>query len=341
MNIHRKARRWCAGLVAASWGFWASAAEPREILNVSFDISRELYEEINRSFVAHHAQTTGRRVAVRQSHGGSTRQARAVLDGLRADVVTLNQITDVEALVDRGGLISADWRNRWPHGSVPYASTIVFLVRKGNPRGIRDWDDLARAGLQVIVPNPKTSGNGRYSYLAAYAHALRRLGLDEAGARDFVARIFANVPILDTGGRGATATFVQREIGDVLLTFEAEVHLTLRELGGARVDMVRPCTSVLAEMPVALVEGVVARKGTERLARAYLEYLFSEPAQEIMARHFYRPSDAGVRQRHAASFGEMELFRVEDALGPWSKVNATHFGSGGIFDSIYERHRRP
>lgn len=314
------------------------AARAAELLNVSFDIARELYSDVNTAFRAQWKASTGEDLEIRQSHGGSSKQARAVLDGLAADVVTLNQAIDLDALAARS-LVSPQWRTQWPHGGAPYASTIVFLVRRGNPRNLRDWPDLVKPGISVVVPNPKTSGNGRYSYLAAYAHALKREGRDEAGAREFVAALFRNVPILDTGGRAATTTFVQREIGDVLLTFEAEALLTLKELGSEKIEVVRPPFSVDAEMPVAIVERQAQRKGNLDRARAYLQFLYSEPGQEIIARHGFRPRLDSVLARHAAAFGSLQLFRVEETLGPWAEVQKAHFAEGGHFDRIYERAR--
>ena len=258
------------------------------LLNVSYDVTREFYRDFNAAFVRHWRDKTGHTVTVKQSHGGSSKQVRAVADGLEADVVTMNQANDIDLLYQRGRLLPADWRARLPHNSVPYTSTTVFLVRKGNPKRIRDWDDLVRPDVSVILPNPKTSGNGRYSYLAAWGYAVRK-GADPAAAREFVARLFRNVPVLDTGGRGATTTFIQRGIGDVLLTFENEVFLIQRELGGDQFETVYPSISVLAENPVAVVDKFADRHGTRTVAQAYLEYLYSEPGQELIARHHFRP----------------------------------------------------
>ncbi len=324
-------------LLAASLfgGLAASAAETR-LLNASFDISRELFNQINPAFIAHWKKQTGQTISINQSHAGSSKQARSVIDGLEADVVTFNQVTDVDAIASKG-LIPSDWRQKFPNNSSPFASTIVFLVRKGNPKGIKDWDDLIKPGISVIVPNPKTSGNGRYSYLAAYAFALKKLNKDEAGARDFVAKLFNNVPILDTGGRGATTTFVQREIGDVLLTFEAEVFLTIKELGESKFDAVVPSYSIEAEMPVAVVDRVVKRRNSETLAKAYLEFLYSEEAQNVVAKSFYRPRSEKALQSASAQFKPLELFSVEKVLGDWETVQKTHFGENGVFDRIYQR----
>lgn len=324
-------------LVAAAIAAWlpASAAETK-ILNASFDIARELFAQINPAFVAHWKQQTGDSISINQSHAGSSKQARSVIDGLAADVVTFNQVIDVQAIADRK-LIAADWRKRLPNNSSPFTSTIVFLVRKGNPKGIRDWDDLVKPGISVVVPNPKTSGNGRYSYLAAYAYALKTSNGDHAKARAFVTALFNNVPVLDTGGRGATTTFVQRETGDVLLTFEAEVFLTIQELGDAKFDAVIPSYSVEAEMPVAVVDRVVDRRKTRAVAEAYLKFLYSEQAQEIAARNFYRPRSEQALQAVPGRFKPVELFDVEKVLGEWSVVQKTHFGEGGIFDQVYRR----
>lgn len=317
-----------AGLVSAP------AAETK-LLNASFDIARELFNGINPAFAAHWKKQTGENISINQSHAGSSKQARAVIDGLQADVVTFNQVTDVEAVAGRG-LVAKDWRNRFPHGSSPFSSTIVFLVRKGNPKGIKDWDDLVKPGVSIIVPNPKTSGNGRYSYLAAYAFALKKFNGNDAKAREFVEALFKNVPILDTGGRGATTSFVQREIGDVLLTFEAEVFLTIKELGQDKFDAVIPSYSIDCEMPVAVVERVTQKRGTAKAAQAYLEFLYTDEAQEIIAKHHYRPRSEKALKA-ASQFQKLELFSVEEVLGDWATVQKTHFAQGGVFDEIYQR----
>lgn len=315
----------------------AAAATAGQLLNVSFDISRELFVELNAAFVAAWEAKTGQQVRIQQSHGGSSRQARAVIDGLRADVVTLNQAIDLDALASRG-VIEANWRELWPHQSTPYGSTIVFLVRRGNPKVIRDWEDLIQPGVSMVVPNPKTSGNGRYSYLAAYAYARQYLKRDEAGARDFVQSIFARVPVMDTGGRGATTTFIERGIGDVLLTFEAEVFLAFRELGeNVAVEVVRPSLSIQADMPVALVPRVLRRNGSEVLARGYLDFLYSEAGQEIVARQGFRPRHPEVLKRHSDRFGGITLFQPEDTFGPWADIQAAHFAEGGQFDQIMRK----
>jgi sulfate transport system substrate-binding protein len=314
--------------VAAAWAQGADAS----LLNVSYDVSRELYKDINPAFVAQYKLKTGKGVAVNQSHGGSSRQALSVVGGLDADVVTMNQATDLDLLADKG-LIRADWRQAFPHGAAPYTTTTVFLVRKGNPKGIKDWSDLTRSGVSVIVPNPKTSGNGRYTYLAAWGSVIAKGG-SEAQARDFVARLLANVPVLDGGGRGATTTFTQRDIGDVLVTFEHEAELIENEVGKGKFDVVYPSITIEAEAPVAVVEKVVAKKGTSAAAKAYLDFLYSPEGQEIIARHNFRPRDKTVAQRHAARFPSVKTFTVDSLLGGWPQVAKAHFADGGIYDQL-------
>jgi sulfate transport system substrate-binding protein len=306
-----------------------------QLLNASFDVARGLYSQINPAFEAYWKAQGHGPITINQSHAGSTRQAQAVIDGLEADVVTLNQVSDIDAIVAKG-LIAPAWRSRLPNQSVPYTSTIVFLVRRGNPKHLKDWSDLVKPGISIIVPNPKTSGNGRYSYLAAYAYALKKLNLNDAAARDFVAKLFKNVPILDTGGRGATITFVQHEVGDVLLTFEAEAHSSLREFGADKFEVVLPTYSINAEMPVAVVDKVVRRKDTEDTAKAYLNFLYSDQAQEIIAENYYRPISRTVLARHADEFGSLELFSADDVFGSWQQIVKTHFADGGVFDQIYQ-----
>jgi sulfate transport system substrate-binding protein len=303
------------------------------ILNVSYDVSRELYKEINPAFVAAWKAKTGETVTVRQSHGASSTQAMAVVAGLEADIVTMNQAPDIDILVDRGSWVEADWRKRFPHDATPYTTTTVFLVRKGNPKGVRDWDDLIKPGLQAIVPNPKTSGNGRYTYLAAWGYALRTLGTEEA-AREFVRRLFANVPVLDGGGRGAATTFAQRDVGEVLVTFENEAIAIGAELGADKFDVVYPSLSIEVAPPVAIVDKVVDKRGSRKLATAYLEFLFSPQGQEIIARHAFRPRDEAVLQRFAGRFPAIKTFTVEGALGSWPEVLAKHFADGAIYDQI-------
>jgi sulfate/thiosulfate-binding protein len=309
-----------------------------KLLNASFDISRELFNQINPVFAAQWLKQTGEKITINQSHAGSSKQARAVIDGLAADVVTFNQVTDVEAVAAKG-LIPADWRQRLPNNSSPFSSTIVFLVRKGNPKGIKDWNDLVKPGVSVIVPNPKTSGNGRYSYLAAYAYALKHNGGDDAKAREFVTALFKNAPVLDSGGRGATTTFAEREIGDVLLTFEAEVFLTIKEFGAGKFDAVLPTYSIEAEMPVAVVEKGTARWGRTKVATVYLQFLYSDEGQEIIAKNFYRPRSAAVAEKFSQQFGKLELFSVDTVFGGWPKAQKTHFAEGGVFDQIYQAKR--
>jgi sulfate transport system substrate-binding protein len=314
---------------------FAAPAAAQELLNVSYDPTRELYQEVNAAFVRQWQARTGRTVVIRQSHGGSAKQARAVIDGLEADVLTLALAYDIDAVAE-AGLLPKDWQKRLPSNSSPYTSTIVFLVRKGNPKGIKDWNDLVRPGVSVITPNPKTSGAARWSYLAAWAYATRQPGGDEARAKGFVTALFRNVPVLDSGARGSTTTFVQRGIGDVLLAWENEAFLSIKELGPDRVDIVVPSLSILAEPPVTLVDGVVDRKGTRAVAQAYLEYLYTAEGQEIAARHYYRPRLEAVARKHAATFPKVSLITVDGVFGGWQKAQKTHFADGGVFDQIYE-----
>lgn len=306
------------------------------LLNVSYDVSRELYKEINPAFVAAWKKQGGADVTINQSHGGSSKQAGAVIGGLEADVITMNQAPDIDILVERGGLVAADWRKQFPHEATPYTTTTVFLVRKGNPKQIKDWGDLTRAGLQVIVPNPKTSGNGRYTYLAAWGYALDKRG-SEAGAKDFVSKLFANVPVLDGGGRGATTTFTQRDVGDVLVTFENEAILIARELGSSKFDIVYPSLSIEAAAPVAIVQKVAAKRGSEKLAKAYLDFLFSSAGQEIIAKHDFRPRDPAVLKKLAAKYPAIRTFTVEQKLGGWAAVQKAHFADGALYDQIVAR----
>jgi sulfate/thiosulfate transport system substrate-binding protein len=307
---------------------------PTTLLNVSYDPTRELYQEFNAAFAKYWKAKTGQDVTIRQSHGGSGAQARAVIDGLQADVVTLALAYDIEA-VAQSGLIAPGWQKRLPQNSAPYTSTIVFLVRKGNPKGIKDWTDLGRPGISVITPNPKTSGGARWNYLAAWGYALKQPGGDEAKARDFIARVFRNVPVLDSGARGSTTTFVQRGIGDVLLAWENEARLALAE-AKSPVEIVVPSISILAEPPVTLVDGVVAKKGTKAVAEAYLAYLYSPEGQDIAAKHYYRPTDPKIAAKHAGSFPKVNLFTVEQVFGGWQQAQKKHFADGGSFDQIYK-----
>ena len=309
-------------------------ADPITLLNVSYDPTRELYVEINNAFAKSWQQKTGQEVTVQQSHGGSGKQARAVIDGLRADVVTLALAGDIDAIAEKAGLLPRDWQQRLPQQSSPYTSTIVFLVRKGNPKGIKDWADLAKPGIAVITPNPKTSGGARWNYLAAWAWALQHFGNDEHKARGYLAALFHNVPVLDTGARGATITFAQRGVGDVLLAWENEALLAQKELGQGKFDLVTPPASILAEPPVALVDKVVDKRGTRKVAEAYLAFLYTPQAQEIIARHHFRPRDAAVLARHGAEFAKVALWDIRQ-FGGWKAVQAKHFADGGVFDQIY------
>jgi sulfate transport system substrate-binding protein len=310
----------------------AHAAQP-ELLNVSYDVARELYKDINPAFAAEWKKTSGEDITIKQSHGGSSKQARAVADGLEASVVTLNQANDIDMLADRG-LVAKDWARKFPNNASPYYSTMVFLVRKGNPKGIHDWADLAKPGVKVVIPNPKTAGNGRYTYLAAWGSVIKKGGND-AQARDLVARIFKNVPVLDAGGRGATTTFTQRQIGDILVTFENEVNLVRAEFGD-NFEVVYPSISVLAETPVAVVDKVVDRKGVRKQATAYLNYLYSEPGQAIGAKHYLRVRNENVMKQFGANYKPIQLFTVDDVFGGWRAAQKRHFDDGGEFDKIYQ-----
>ena len=306
------------------------------LLNVSYDPTRELYQELNASFAKYWKGKTGQTVIVRQSHGGSGKQARSVIDGLDADVVTLALGYDIDALHQQAKLIPANWQTRLPNNSAPYTSTIVFVVRKGNPKGIKDWDDLVKPGVSVITPNPKTSGGARWNYLAAWGYALRQSKGDEGKARDFVTRLFKNVPVLDSGARGSTTTFTQRGMGDVFISWENEAFLAVKELGKDKLEIVVPSVSILAEPPVAMVDKTVDKRGTRAVAQAYLEYLYTEEGQEIAAKHYYRPRLAKVASKHAGDFPKVSLFTIDEVFGGWGKAQPKHFGDGGIFDEIYQ-----
>ncbi len=314
-------------------------AKDLKLLNVSYDPTRELYQEFNTAFTKYWQEKSGDKLTVQQSHGGSGKQARSVIDGLAADVVTLALAYDIDAIAEKGRQLPPDWQKRLPDNSSPYTSTIVFLVRKGNPKGIKDWDDLAKPGVSVITPNPKTSGGARWNYLAAWGYALRKHGNDEAQARDLLARIFKNVPVLDTGARGATTTFVQRGIGDVLIAWENEALLSLKESGGAQFELVRPSLSILAEPPVAWVDKVANKHGTRELAETYLRYLYSPEGQEIAARNFYRPRLESVAKKYEATFPKVELFTIDQVFGGWQQAQKKHFSEGGIFDQIQRGNR--
>ena len=321
-----------AALAAVSLLSAGGAQADTTLLNVSYDVARELYKEINPAFVAHWQRTAGEKLTINQSHGGSSKQIQSVIAGLEADVVTMNQAADLDVLA-KSGLTGADWRKAFPNGAAPYTSATIFLVRKGNPKGIKDWDDLARAGVQVVIPNPKTSGNGRYTYLAAWGYALSKGGND-AKAREFVGKLFGNVPVFDGGGRGATTTFTQRGIGDVLVTFENEAVLIDSEVGGDKFDVVYPSLSIDASAPVAIVNKVVDKKGTRKQATAYLNFLCSPEGQEIIAKHYFRPRDPAVAKKYAARFPAIRTFTVEEKFGSWDAVQKTHFADGGVYDQI-------
>lgn len=309
------------------------------LLNVSYDPTRELYQDFNKSFAKQWNLKSSDDVTVRQSHGGSGKQARSVIDGLQADVVTLALAYDIDEIADRG-FLAKDWQKRLPHNSSPYTSTIVFLVRKGNPKAIKDWSDLVKHGVSVITPNPKTSGGARWNYLAAWGYALKQPGGSDAKAKDFVSSLFRNVPVLDSGARGATTTFVERGIGDVLLAWENEAILAIKELGPDKFEVVSPSLSILAEPPVAIVDKVVDKRGTRAIAQAYLEHLYSDEGQEIAARHYYRPVAEKVARKYAAQFPKLKLFTVDEMFGGWSKAQKTHFADGGSFDQIYQPGKR-
>ena len=320
-------------VITVALGIAASVAQAdTTLLNVSYDVTRELYKDIDAAFVADYKKKTGETVSVRQSHGASSAQALSVTQGLQADVVTMNQPTDVDQLAS-AGLTPADWRSRFPNNAAPYSSTMTFLVRKGNPKGIKDWSDLARPGVQVIIPNPKVTGNGRYSYLAIWGSVIANGG-SEAQARELVTKVLTNVPVLDGGGRGATTTFTQRGIGDVLVTFEAEVELIENEFGKGQFEQVNPSISIETDAPVAIVDKVAAKKGTAALAKAYLDFHWSPEGQEIIAKNNFRPRDAAVFKKHAQRFANIKLFTVDQTLGGWAKVSKTHFADGGTFDQI-------
>jgi sulfate transport system substrate-binding protein len=305
-----------------------------ELLNVSYDPTRELYQDFNSAFSKFWKAKSGEDVTVRASHGGSGKQARTVIDGLEADVVTLALAYDIDAIAEKG-LLPANWQSRLPHNASPYTSTIVFLVRRGNPKGIHDWNDLVKPGIGVITPNPKTSGGARWNYLAAWGYALKQPGGSEATARDFVGKLYKNVLVLDSGARGATTTFVERGQGDVLIAWENEAYLAVKELGPDKFDIITPSLSILAEPPVAVVDKVADKHGTRKVAEAYLNYLYSPEGQEIAAKNYYRPIDQKIAAKYAKQFGPVKLFNINDVFGGWTKAQATHFADGGVFDQIY------
>lgn len=322
-----------AALLVAAVSTPAFSAEV-SLLNVSYDPTRELYQDFNKAFAVQWKIRSGDELKVKQSHGGSGKQARGVIDGLAADVVTLALAYDIDEIANRG-LIAKDWQKRLPHNSAPYTSTIVFLVRKGNPKAIKDWNDLARPGVAVITPNPKTSGGARWNHLAAWGYALKQPGGSEKTAQEFLGKIYKNVPVLDSGARGSTTTFVERGIGDVLIAWENEALLAIKELGPDKVEIVAPSVSILAEPPVAVVDKVVDRRGTRKLAEAYLQYLYSEEGQEIAAKNYYRPTNEKIAKKYASQYPKLKLFTVEEVAGGWTRAQKTHFADGGVFDQIY------
>ena len=330
-------RRALIGVTLMTLAGLASAAGPT-LLNVSYDVSREFYKDYNKLFAEQWKKTTGEDITLNQSHGGSSKQARSVVDGLEADVITMNQANDIDVLAERGGLVPANWATRLPNNSAPTTSVSVILVRKGNPKNIRDWSDLGRQGVSVIIPNPKTSGNGRYTYLAAWGAGLKN-GVSPAAAQALVARIFANVPVLDGGGRAATTTFAQRNLGDALVTFESEVPLIKREFGGDY-ELIYPTWTILAENPVSVVDKVVDKKGTRKPAEAYLNYLYSDAGQEVAAKHHLRPRSAKVLAKYGTDFPKVQTFTVDDLFGGWKKAQAEHFNDGGIYDQILSANRK-
>ena len=336
MNMHTFFKRLATAALAATLLAAPALKADVTLLNVSYDPTRELYDDYNKAFAKHWEAKTGKKVSVRQSHGGSGKQARTVIDGLQADVVTLALAGDIDALATQGKLLPANWQGRLPHNSAPYTSTIVFLVRKGNPKGIKDWGDLVKPGVSVITPNPKTSGGARWNYLAGWAWALKQPGGSEATATEYIRKLYKAVPVLDTGARGSLTTFAQRGIGDVFISWENEAFLAVKEIGVDKFEIVVPSLSILAEPPVAVVDKVALRKGTADVARAYLEYLYSKEGQEIVAKHYYRPRDPEVAAKYASLFTQVELVTIDD-FGGWAAAQKKHFADGGVFDKIYAR----
>ena len=326
-------------LLAAVAGCGKSGPETKqsfELLNVSYDPTRELYVDFNQAFAKDYKDKNGVEVTIKQSHGGSGKQARSVIDGLEADVVTLALAADIDSLQKNGGLVMADWQKRLPDNSSPYTSTIVFLVRKGNPKGIKDWEDLIKPDVQVITPSPKTSGGARWNYLAAWGYALKKNGGDEAKAKEYITELFKHVPVLDSGARGATTTFTQRGLGDVLLAWENEAYLSLKEFGADKFDIVNPSISILAEPPVSVVDKVVDKHGTRAVAEAYLKYLYTAEGQEIAAHNYYRPRLKNIADKYADKFPQITLFTIDEVAGGWSQAQPKHFNDGGVFDQIYQ-----
>lgn len=329
-------KTWITTSLAAILLLGGNAWGDKTLLNVSYDPTRELYQQFNSAFAKHWEGKTGEKVAVKQSHGGSGKQARSVIDGLDADVVTLALAKDIDEIAEKARLLPVDWQKRLPHNSTPYTSTIVLLVRKGNPKNIKDWNDLAKPGVAVITPNPKTSGGARWNYLAAWEYGKRTYG-DDTKAKEFVAKLYRNVPVLDSGARGSTTTFVERGIGDVFISWENEAFLAIRELGPDKFEIVAPSISILAEPSVAVVDKVVDKKGTRPVAEAYLRYLYSDTGQEIAAKNFYRPTNAGIAAKYASQFPDIKLFKIDDAFGGWKNAHKLHFADGGTFDQIYQK----
>ena len=336
MNMHTFFKRLATAALAATLLAAPALKADVTLLNVSYDPTRELYDDYNKAFAKHWEAKTGKKVSVRQSHGGSGKQARTVIDGLQADVVTLALAGDIDALATQGKLLPANWQGRLPHNSAPYTSTIVFLVRKGNPKGIKDWGDLVKPGVSVITPNPKTSGGARWNYLAGWAWALKQPGGSEATATEYIRKLYKAVPVLDTGARGSLTTFAQRGIGDVFISWENEAFLAVKEIGVDKFEIVVPSLSILAEPPVAVVDKVALRKGTADVARAYLEHLYSKEGQEIVAKHYYRPRDPEVAAKYANVFPKVNLVTIAD-FGGWAAAQKKHFADGGVFDKIYAR----
>jgi sulfate/thiosulfate transport system substrate-binding protein len=339
MNITKKILILATALLTASISDSSASAQPVTLLNVSYDPTRELYQDVNTAFAKFWKAKTGQDVTIQQSHGGSSKQSRAVIDGLQADVVTLGLAYDIDAIAQLAHLLPADWQKRLPSNSTPYTSTIVFLVRKDNPKRIKDWDDLVKPGVSVITPNPKTSGGARWNFLAAWAYALKQPRGSESSAKDFVTRLYKNVPVLDSGARGSTTTFVQRGLGDVLLTWENEAFLSIKEFGPDSVEIVVPPQSILAEPPVSVVDKVVDKKGTRKVAEAYLEFLYTAEGQEIVARNYYRPRLDIVAKKYSSTFPKLKLVTIDELFGGWQKAQHTYFDDGGIFDQIYQANR--
>ncbi|HMJ54934.1 MAG TPA: sulfate ABC transporter substrate-binding protein [Polyangiaceae bacterium] len=323
-------------VVALALLFPTAALADVALLNVSYDPTRELYQDVNAAFARYWQGKTGQGLSIKQSHGGSGKQARSIIDGLEADVATLALAYDVDALAQKGKLLPEDWQKRLPHNSAPYTSTMVFLVRKGNPKGIREWEDLVKPGVTIVAPNPKTSGGGRWNYLAAWGVALKRNGGDEEKAKEFVTKLYRAMPVLDTGARGSTTTFLQRGIGDVLLGWENEAIMAVNEIGKGQVELVVPSLSILAEPPVTVVDKFASKHGTKDVAHAYLQFLYSPEGQEIAARHYYRPRLDAVAKRYEGKFPKLELFTIDDVFGGWQKAHVKHFADGAIFDQIYQ-----